>query len=122
VTEGKVETTQEELETFELVRKALGGERAVAYEDSVAYFKIHLVEKRTWVCTRLQMNRKNPLVWVPLPPEQVAQLAPGRPLHTSGGWTSVALDAASQVVELGELLRTAYGAIRTAKAGAPETD
>jgi predicted type IV restriction endonuclease len=121
ITEGKIETTQEELDTFELVRKALGAERAIAYEDSVAYFKIHLVEKRTWVCTRLQMNRKNPLVWVPLPAEQVATLAPGRPLNTSGAWTSVALDGADQVSELGELLRTAYASVRSAKGGGAET-
>ena len=115
---GKIETTQEELDTFDLVRKVLGAERPVAYEDSVAYFKIHLVEKRTWVCARLQMNRKHPLVWVPLSPDQVAQLAPGRPVQSSGSWTSVALDGPGQVTELSELLRAAYAAVRQAKGSA----
>jgi hypothetical protein len=112
---GKIETTQEELEAFDVVRKILGPDRAVAYEDSVAYFKIHLVEKRTWVCTRLQMNRKNPLVWVPLPADQVAPFAQGRATHTSGAWTSVALDSASQVSELSDLLGAAYAAVKQAR-------
>lgn len=118
---GKIETTQEELDAFEVVRKLLGPERTVAYEDSVAYFKIHLAEKRTWVCARLQMNRKNPLVWVPLPPDQVAPLVPGRPVHASGTWSQVSLDAASQVSELGDLLRAAYGAIRQTKGATAES-
>lgn len=112
----RIETTQEELEAFDAVRKILGPDRAVAYEDSVAYFKIHLVEKRTWVCTRLQMNRKNPLVWVPLPQDQVAAFAQGRPTHASGAWTSVALDSASQVSELGDLLGAAYAAVKQSRA------
>ncbi len=118
----KIETTQEELDAFEVVRKVLGAERPVAYEDSVAYFKIHLAEKRTWVCARLQMNRKNPLVWVPLPADQVAQLVPGRPLHASGTWTQVSLDAAGQISELGELLRAAYASIRQTKGASAEAD
>ena len=118
-TAGKIETTQEELDSFEIVRKVLGLDKPVGYEDSVAYFKVHVFEKRTWVCARLQMNRKHPLVWVPLPADQVAQLAPGRPVQSSGSWTSVSLDEAGQIVDLGELLRTAYAAVRHAKAGGP---
>lgn len=93
----------------------VGPERVVAYEDSVAYFKIHLAEKRTWVCTRLQMNRKNPLVWVPLPSDQVARLVPGRPLNMVGTWTQVSLDDAGQIAELGELIRNAYATVRQSK-------
>lgn len=119
---GKIETTQEELDTFDLVRKVLGVERPIAYEDSVAYFKIHIAEKRTWVCARLQMNRKHPLVWVPIPPDQVAQLAPGRPLQSSGTWTSVALDSAAEVTGLAELLRAAYASVRQAKGPSAEPE
>ncbi len=119
---GKIETTQEELDAFEVVRKLLGAERPIAYEDSVAYFKIHLVEKRTWVFARLQMNRKTPLVWVPLPPDQVAELAPGRPVHVSGVWSQVSLDSPGQVSELADLLRAAYAAVRQSRGGATEGD
>ena len=118
----KVETTQEELAAFEAVRKLLGPERPVAYEDSVAYFKIHLTEKRTWVCARLQMNRKNPVVWVPMTPDQVAPLVPGRPLHPSGTWTQVTIDSATQLPELGELLRAAYAEIRQTKGAGADSD
>jgi len=116
----KIETTQEELDAMEVVRKLLGPERAVAYEDSVAYFKIHLAEKRTWVCARLQMNKKTPTVWVPLPADQVAPLVPGRPVQASGSWTQVTLETAAQLPELGGLLRAAYAAVRQAKGGSGE--
>jgi hypothetical protein len=112
---GKIETTQEELDGFETVRKLLGPERNVAYEDSAAYFKIHLAEKRTWVCARLQLNRKNPLVWVPLPPDQVAPLVRGRPIIACGVWTQVSLESASHLTELGDLLRAAYASVRQAR-------
>jgi hypothetical protein len=115
---GKIETTQEELDAYAAVGKLLGPDRAIAYEDSVAYFKIHLAAKRTWVFCRLQMNRKVPMVWVPLPADQVANLAPGRPVHTVPGWTGVGLDLAQQVSELGPLLIAAYTAVKATKAGA----
>jgi hypothetical protein len=119
---GKIETTQEELDAFETIQKLLGSERPIAYEDSVAYFKVHLAEKRTWVFARLQMNRRNPLVWIPLSADQVAQLAPGRPVHASGTWTHVTLESASQVQELGELLCAAYASIRHTKGGASDSE
>lgn len=115
---GKIETTQEELDAYATVGRLLGPERAIGYEDSVAYFKIHLAARRTWVFCRLQMNRKNPLVWVPLPPDQVASLAPGRPQHANGAWTAVSLDSAAQVGELGPLLIAAFASVKQSKVGA----
>lgn len=112
---GKIETTKEELDTFDAVQKLLGPERPVAYEDAVAYFKIHLVEKRTWVCARLQMDRKNPVVWVPLPQDDVAKLVPGRELKASQDWTQIVLHDARQVSELGDVLRAAYVAVKASK-------
>ena len=50
---GKIETTQEELAAFELIRRRLGSQRPIAYEDTVSYFKIHLAERYTWVMCRL---------------------------------------------------------------------
>jgi hypothetical protein len=115
---GKIETTQEELDAYATAGRLLGPEREVGYEDSVAYFKIHLAARRTWVFCRLQMNRKNPLVWVPLPPDQVASLAPGRPQHANGAWTAVSLDSAAQVGELGPLLIAAFASVKQSKVGA----
>lgn len=116
--QGKIETTKEELDSFETIKRLLGAERPVAYEDAVAYFKIHLAEKRTWVCARLQMDRKNPSVWVPLPPDDTKRLVPGREVHSrdGGGWSQVVLESAAQVGELGELYRAAYAAVRQSKA------
>jgi len=111
----KIETTKEELEAFETIKRLLGPERSVAYEDAIAYFKIHLAEKRTWVCVRLQMDRKNPSVWVPLSVEEATRLAPGREVQASQGWAQVVLDDTGQVGELGELYRAAYAAVRQSK-------
>jgi predicted type IV restriction endonuclease len=115
----KIVTTQEELDAFEIIKQLLGPERPVAYEDSVAYFKIHLVEKRTWVCVRLFMDRKNPLVSVPMPIEQVTPLAAGLPTNTSAGqgWTTVVLESLSQMSVLGDLFVAAYLAVKQDKGG-----
>jgi hypothetical protein len=113
----KIETTKEELDAFEVVTRLLGKDFPVAYEDSVAYFKIHLPERRTWVMTRLQMNRKVPLVWVPLPADEVIPLAGGRDVSTVPGWSQVALDKPADIASLGDLFRAAYEKVRRAKAG-----
>lgn len=112
---GKVETTQEELDAFETVKAILGSEHLIAWEDSVAYFKIHLAAKRTWVFARLFMNRKNPLVCVPMTVDQVTPLVPGRPVATNNGWAQVTLDAPEQIGELGALFRAAYATVKSAK-------
>lgn len=111
----KIETTKEELEAFEVIKRLLGPDRKIAYEDSTAYFKVHLAERRTWVFARLQLTRKIPLVWVPMTPEQVAPLAGARTLHPGAGWTGVALAHESDTEGLGDLLRAAYQAVRQAK-------
>ncbi len=113
----KIETTKEELDAFEVVTRLLGRDSPVAYEDSVAYFKIHLLERRTWVMARLQMNRKVPLVWVPLPADEVIPLAGGREVSTVPGWSQVALDKPHDIASLGELFRAAYDKVKRAKAG-----
>lgn len=111
----KIETTKEELEAFEVFKRILGPQRPIAYEDSVAYFKIHLAEKRTWVFARLQLNRKNPTLWVSLTPEQVQSLAPGLEVHVSGSWTQASLQSPAQLADLGELISAAYNALKLAK-------
>jgi len=112
---GKVETTAEELEAFEKVKNLLGPDCPVSYEDSVAYFKIHLAEKRTWVCARLQLGRKQPTLWVPIPLEDAARLAGGRAVGTQSGWSVVSLESASRIADLGDLLRAAYQHVKQAR-------
>jgi hypothetical protein len=87
----------------------------------VAYFKVHLVERRTWVCARLLMNRKVPSLWVPLPAEDVVTLAPGLSTSVSGTWTGVMLNTDGDVSELGALVRAAYAAVKQSKA-APDSE
>ncbi len=117
---GKIVTTAEELEAFEIVRKLLGPERPIAYEDSVAYFKIHLAERRTWVFCRLYLDRKVPCLWVPLPADRAAELAGGRPVASQSGWAVINLDRHDQVMELGDLLRAAYAHVKADRVGASD--
>ncbi len=106
---GKIETTQEELAAFEVIRRRLGSQRPVAYEDTVSYFKIHLAERYTWVMCRLYLGRKRPSVWVPLPLEQVQALASGLMLSTpQAGWTCITLAASGEIDRLGGVLCAAW--------------
>jgi hypothetical protein len=113
----KVVTTKEELEAFDTISKLLGPGMPVEFEDTVSYFKIHVAGKRTWVTTRLQLDRKQPIVWVPLPVESVQALSGGRTISTISGWTVVTLDQISDISQLGELLRSAYSTVLTERGG-----
>jgi hypothetical protein len=116
--DSRIETTQEELDAFKTVQTVLGPERAIAWEDSVAYFKLHLQERRTWVFARLFMGRKQPLLSVPMTSEEVQPHAHGRSFTHSGGWTTVTLDSAAQLAELGDLLKASYASVRALHPGA----
>jgi hypothetical protein len=106
---GKIETTQEELAAFEVIRRRLGPQRPVAHEDTVSYFKIHLAERYTWVMCRLYLGRKRPSVWVPLPQEQVQALTPGLMLSIpQAGWTCITLAASGEIERLGDILCAAW--------------
>lgn len=110
VAASKIETTQEELEGFETIKRLIGPERPVAYEDTVSYFKIHLPERHTWVFCRLYFDRKRPCVWVPLPLEQTQFFAPQSLTVTVPqlGWSCVNLNSHADLELLGELLQTAW--------------
>jgi hypothetical protein len=109
-------TTAEELAAFETVKNLVGPGLDIGYEDSVPYFKIHLETRRSWVFVRLFMNRRHPVVCVPLTMEQVAQLVPGRSLTMSGGWTHLVLGSPEELLDLGPLLRAAYTWVKNTKA------
>lgn len=105
----KIETTQEDLDTFAMVSNLLGKDRKVAYQDTASYFKIHLPEKHTWVICRLYLGRKRPKVWLPLPAERLKALLPGMEFSSpEQGWECVTLDATSEIEKLAEALRAAW--------------
>ena len=122
----RIETTQEELAAFEIIRRLLGTNRPVAYEDTVSYFKIHLPERYTWVICRLYLGRKRPLVWIPLPMEHVQALGAGLALSTpQAGWTCATLSATAEIDRLGDLLCMAWDsqrAIHTKTAEGSDSD
>ncbi len=108
-TTNRVETTPEELAAFEVIRRLLGPNRPVSYEDTVSYFKIHLAERHTWVMCRLYLGRKRPFVWVPLPAEQVQGMVSGYSLSTPhAGWTCITLSASGEIERLGDVVRAAW--------------
>lgn len=111
-----IETTQEELDAFKIVERALGADRPVAYEDSVSYFKIHIAERKTWVICRLQLGRKRPLVWFPMPAEQLGTLPSTAAVSTpAAGWSCIALDSLADLPKLGPLLQKSWDTVKTAK-------
>jgi hypothetical protein len=118
----RIETTQEELAAFEVIRRLLGPTRPVAYEDTVSYFKIHPAERYTWVMCRLYLGRKRSSVWVPLPQEQVQSLTSGLMLSTpQEGWTCITLNASGEIERLGEILRAAWDSQKAIRTRKPET-
>jgi hypothetical protein len=105
----RIETTPEELEGFATVQRLLGPDRSVAYEDTISYFKIHLIERYTWVMCRLYFGRKRPTIWVPLSIEEAQPLAAQFPMMTpQQGWTCLSLESSKDLDSLGELLQKAY--------------
>jgi predicted DNA-binding protein (MmcQ/YjbR family) len=118
----KFVTTAEELDSFGLITKLLGPEAPVEYEDTASYFKLHVAGKRTWVVSRLQLDRKQPLLSVPMPADKVAPLVGGRQTSTAGVWTSVVLESVSDIAALRELVRAAYSTVvqERTKGGAEE--
>jgi hypothetical protein len=112
VTSGDV--TEQDLKAFEVIRSLLGADKAIAFEDAGAYFKIHLAEKATWVFVRLLLDHDKPQVQVPLPVDQVMRLANGLPVSTPGpnGWTAVDFESTADMGQLGDLFRAAYQAVK----------
>lgn len=106
----KIETTKDELDGFEAIQRLLGPERPASYVDTVSYFKIHLVERRTWVICRLYFDRKRPSVWWPLPMEQTRQITPQEFAVTVPqlGWSCVNLNNYQDVKLLGDVFRLSW--------------
>lgn len=114
----KIETSKEELEAFEAMRAVLGEGRPIEYDDSVAYFKVHVAGRRTWVIARLQLSRRQPLLWVPLPADAAKSMTAGRTVSSSGGWSGIAITSAADMPALSELLCAAYLSVKDSREGA----
>ena len=105
----KVVTTKEELDGFATIQRLLGSERLIAYEDTTSYFKIHLVERYTWVVCRLYFDRKRPSVWLPLPLEQVQELVPGLQIIVPQiGWSCVNINTFADLELMGDLIKASW--------------
>jgi len=107
----KVITTEEELEAFSIISKMLGPEMPIQYEDTVSYFKLHVAGKRTWVVARLQLDRRQPMVWLPIPLEKAQALAGSRTLSSVSGWTLVAIESTAELPQLHELIKESYSTL-----------
>jgi predicted type IV restriction endonuclease len=118
----KIETTKEELDGFAMAQELLGDSRPVAYEDTSAYFKVHLPERNSWVVCRFYFGRRRLSVTVPLSVERVQQLAPASTVSLAEkGWAGITLNAVSDLESLGGVLVAAYEHQRGLRiGGAPE--
>jgi len=105
----------ERLEAFEVVKRILGPECPIGYEDTTAYFKIHLAERRNSVFTRLTFGKRTTSVWVPMPMDQTLSIVPGRSVYTNSGWSYVSLDAGTPLTEMTDLLKAAYAFVKFPK-------
>ena len=118
----KIETTKEELDGFAAARRLLGDARPVEYEDTSAYFKVHLPGRTSWVVCRFYFGRRRLSVTVPLPVERVQQLAPSFAVSLAEkGWAGATLNTISDIEGLGDVLVAAYEHQRGLRTGgAPE--
>ncbi len=116
----KVQTTKEELDGFEAIKKMLGADRPVAYTDTVSYFKIHFPDRPTWVICRLYFDTKKPRVWVPVPIAKVeAHLSNHKASFPQVGWIAIALNDHSDLEDLGEIIRATYDHQKSEKMAHP---
>ena len=113
---GKIVTTQDELDAFELVRKALTPARPVEWEDTVNYFKVHLPGQSSWAVCRFVFRKRANFLTMPLAPERAQPLAGNFVCEPSGkGWTRIKLEAIPDLSALALLLQSAYDEVRGAR-------
>jgi predicted type IV restriction endonuclease len=123
-TQSQIETTKDELDGFAIVQRLLGSDRPITYEDTIAYFKVHLPERNSWVICRFYFGRRRFSISVPLPIDRVQQLAPSFVVTMpEKGWVGIALKAVSDLERLGDVLVAAYEQQRALRLGAaPEPE
>jgi predicted type IV restriction endonuclease len=105
----RVKDLDEHVKKFAIAQHLLGPDRPIAYEDLVAYFKVHLPERTSWVICRFYFGSRHLFVSVPLPTERVQQLAPAFIVTLpEKGWAGMVLNAVSALEKLGDVLVAAY--------------
>lgn len=114
----RIETTKEELDGFAIAARLLGADRPIGYEDTSAYFKVHLTEKNTRVVCRFYFGRRRLFLSVPLPVERARQLAPSFTVGMAEkGWAGITLNLVSDLEGLEDLLVAAYDFQRRLRSG-----
>jgi len=105
-----IETTQDELQGLETVKRLLGPNRPVEFEDTPAFFKIHLPGKPFWAVCRLKnFSDKRPSVWLPIPKEQLESMAPSISVTQRGPlWSSIGLTDPKEIESLSNVLCAAW--------------
>ena len=106
--QSKIVTTEAELQTFDIIAGLLGSQMPVSMDDAVAYCKVHVANKRTWVIARMFLDRSSPAIVLPLTSERILELVPGLELTSQPGWTSIAIKSIDDVRALGPALVEAY--------------
>jgi hypothetical protein len=118
-----IETTQAELDGFAAVKRMLGPDRPVEYEDTASYFKVHLPGKPFWaVCRLVNFGERQPSIFVPLPAEQVKNLVASLEVAQAGKrWSRISLEDCGQIELTSGALCAAWDA-RYAAYGKGEED
>ncbi|MDX1969894.1 MAG: hypothetical protein SFV23_22160 [Planctomycetaceae bacterium] len=106
----RVETTQDELDAFALVREVLGSERPVESEDTTAYFKVHLPGQPFWAVCRFFFSRKRKQISVPIPLDRAETLCEGMTPRAGGqtGWSVFTIEEFAEIKRLAPALHAAW--------------
>jgi hypothetical protein len=113
-----MQPTQEILEGFATVQRLLRANRAVEYEVTPGYFKVHLPGQPGWsVCRLADFGGEHPSVVVPLAAEQLANLVPLLEATALGPrWSKIALMSRHDLRVIGPALCAAWDACSDASA------
>lgn len=105
----RIETTQEELDAYELVKRLLDKNRPVQYEDTASYFKVHLPEQPFWAVCRFYFGKRRLAIWVSLPIEEVSSLVSGFEVSKAyAGWSNITLTKVEDIKDLKSVLCAAW--------------
>jgi hypothetical protein len=103
-------TTQDELDGFATVQRVLGPNRPVEYEDTPAFFKVHLPGKTfRAICRLVNFGENKPSVWLASPAEEVAPLVPSLSVEPRGPrWCRISLNNTAELELLAPALCTVW--------------
>ena len=117
----KITTTKEEMDGYESIKAALGGDRPIGYTDTVSYFKVHFPGKPSRVVCRLYFEGKRPRVLIPVPIAKVeGWLSPYKVSFPQIGWIAIALSHREEIQNMGDIFRAAYDHMKSERSPSPE--